>query len=73
MINERIKYKVLSHIHISQSGERFNSLALFFHSLHIVLLGLLLLSPLVALLSLLVLKLQTDHSAPVLWNRWKTI
>jgi len=41
--------------------------ALCFHSLHIVVLGLLLLSPLVALLSPLVLKLRID-SAPVLWN-----
>jgi len=49
----------LSHINLSKLANRLTS-ALFFHSLHIVVLGLLLLSPLVALLSPLVLKLQID-------------
>jgi len=40
--------------------------SIFFHSLHIVLLGLLLLTPLVALLSPLVLKLQTNLSVILL-------
>jgi len=60
-INERMKYKVLSlsHINLSKLVNLLTS-TLFFHSLHIVVLGLLLLSPLVALLSLLVLKYQID-------------
>jgi len=49
----------LSHINLSKLVNLLTS-ALLFHSLHIVLLGLLLLSPLVVLLSPLVLKLQTD-------------
>jgi len=52
-INERIKYKVLSLTYISLKTGLTS--ALFFHSLHIVVLGLLL-SPLVTLLSPLVLK-----------------
>jgi len=58
-INERIKYKVLSlsltHLNLSKLVNFLTS-ALFFHSLHIAELGLPLLSPLVALLSPLVLK-----------------
>jgi len=56
-INERIKYKVfsLSHINLSKLVNLLTS-ALFFRSLHIVVLGLPLLSLLVALLSPLVLK-----------------
>jgi len=48
----------LSHINISKLVNLLTS-ALFFHSLHIVVLVLLFISPLVALLSLLVLKFQT--------------
>jgi len=55
----------LSHINLSNLVNLLTS-TLFFHSLHIVVLGLPLLSPLVALLSHLVLKYQI--SAPVLWN-----
>jgi len=51
----------LSLINLSKLVKHFTS-ALFFHSLHIALLDLLLLSPLVALLSPLILKLQTDRS-----------
>jgi len=61
-INERIKYTrfSLSDINLSKLVSLLTS-ALFFHSLHIVIFGLLF-SPLVALLSPLVLKLQTDLS-----------
>jgi len=59
----------LFHILISQN---FLTSALFFHSLHIVLLGLPLLSTFVALLSPIVLNSKAKryyyHSAPVLWN-----
>jgi len=56
-INERIKYKVLSLTYKSlKTGQPSYLLSLFFHSLHIVVLDLPLLSPLVALLSPLVLK-----------------
>jgi len=51
----------LSHINLSKLVNILTS-ALFFHSLHIVVLGLPLLSPLVALLSPLVLKWQKDLS-----------
>jgi len=55
-INERIKYKVLSLSHINLS-KLFNLLtSALFRSLHIVVLGLPVLSPLVALLSPLILK-----------------
>jgi len=55
-INEKIKYKVLSiNMHLSKLVKLL-TFALSFHSLHIVVLDLLLLSPLVALLSPLVLK-----------------
>jgi len=48
-INERIKYRFsLSHINLSKLVSLLTS-ALFFHSLHIVVLGLPLLSPLFAL------------------------
>jgi len=62
-ISERIKYKVLSLSHINLS-KLVNLLtpALFFHSLHIVVLGLPLLSPSIALLSPLVLKYSIDLS-----------
>jgi len=64
-INERIKYKVLlSHINFSKLVNLLTS-ALFFDFLHIVLFGLLL-SPLVTLLSPLVLKLPTDLSITLL-------
>jgi len=49
----------LSQINLSNLVNLLTS-ALFLHSLHIVVLGLLLLSPLFALLSPLVLKLQID-------------
>jgi len=55
-INERIKHKVLSHTYKSRKLVNLLTSALFFHSLHIIVLGLPLLSPLVALLSALVLK-----------------
>jgi len=51
-INERIKYKVLSHIIVSKLVNILTS-AIFFQSLHIVVIGLLLLLPLVALTSYL--------------------
>jgi len=55
-VNERIKYKVLlTHINLSKLVNLLTS-ALFFHSLHNVVLGLPLLSPLVVLLSPLVSK-----------------
>jgi len=64
-IHEQIKYKVLSGTYksLKNLSKLVNLLtsALFFHSLHILILGLLLLSLSVALLSyLVVLKLQTD-------------
>jgi len=61
--NERIKYKVpsLSHINLSKLVNLL-TFVLFFHSLHIVVLSPPLLSPLVALLSPLVLKYQIDLS-----------
>jgi len=55
-INERFKYKVLSLTYKSLKTGQPSYLRYLFHSLHIVALGLLLLSPLVALLSTLVLK-----------------
>jgi len=58
-INKKIKYKVLPVTYLSKLVNLLTS-ALFFHSLHIIVLGLLLLSPLVAFLSPLVLKLQID-------------
>jgi len=66
-INERINYKVLSlpHINLSKLVNLLTS-ALFFHSLHIVVLGLPLLSPLVVLLSPLVLNEQLDLSSILL-------
>jgi len=67
--NERIKCKILSLYHIQISPVVLNllklvnffSYALFFYSLHIILLRFLL-WPLVTLLSRVVLKLQTDLS-----------
>jgi len=58
-LNEKIKYKVLSlsQINLSKLVNLLIS-ALFFHSIHIIVLSLLLVSLLVALLSPLVLKLQ---------------
>jgi len=56
-IHEKVKYKVLSLTYKSLKTGQPSTSALFYHSLHIVLLGLLLLSPIVALLSPLVLKL----------------
>jgi len=59
-INEIIKHEVVSHIHLSKLVNLLTS-PLFFHSLHIVLLGLLLLITLTDVhLSPLVLKLLTD-------------
>jgi len=56
-INAKIKNKVLSSIHINLSKlVILLASSLFFHSLHIIVIGLSLLSPLVALLSPLVLK-----------------
>jgi len=58
----------LSHIYLSKLVNLLTS-ALFFHALHIVILGLLLLSPLVALLSpLKIANRSYNHSAPALWN-----
>jgi len=58
-------------INLSKLVNLLISALFFFHSLHIVVLGLLLISPLVALLSPLVLKLQIDRIIillVVLWN-----
>jgi len=57
-INERIKFSQ-SHINLEKLFNLLTS-ALFFHSLHFVVLGLLLLLPLAVILSPLVLKLQID-------------
>jgi len=60
----------LTHIHLSKLVNLLTS-ALFFHSLHIVVLSFPLLSPLVALLCTSRLKIANRsyyHSAPVLWN-----
>jgi len=58
-MRESNKRLSLTHINLSKLVN-FSTSALFFHSLHITVLGLLLLSPLIALLSSLVLKLQID-------------
>jgi len=72
-INERIKYKVFFHTNKSlKTGQPFYLISLFFHSLHIVVLGLPLLSLLVARPPLTSrLKIANSsfyYAAPVLWN-----
>jgi len=72
-MNERLKYKVLFLTYKSLKTGQPPYPARFFHSLHIVVIGLPLLSPLVTLLSLLVLKLQTDLIIILLLFLWNSL
>jgi len=62
------KYKVLSHVLISQKGSNLLTYAVFFHSLHIVLLGLLLFNRPSLTSRLKISNRSFYHSAPVRWN-----